>query len=120
MRDRLIDLLKYKRHVETSELADYLLENGVIVPPCKVGDTVYTTVCYGSKHGGWKVETSTIVEIRQRLGVNHEPFTEIIEKRVNDKGVCFCNPIPLDRFGKTVFLTREEAERALRKEDDWK
>ena len=25
-------------------LADYLLDNGVIVPPCKVGDTVYLVV----------------------------------------------------------------------------
>ena len=25
----------------TDSLADYLLEHGVIVPPCKVGDTVY-------------------------------------------------------------------------------
>ena len=24
-----------------SKIADHLLENGVIVPPCKVGDTVY-------------------------------------------------------------------------------
>ena len=27
-------------------LADYLLENGVIVPPVKVGDTVYTNVSW--------------------------------------------------------------------------
>lgn len=29
MRDRLIELLKHRRHLETSELADWLLENGV-------------------------------------------------------------------------------------------
>ena len=29
MRDKLIELLKYRRHLETSELADVLLENGV-------------------------------------------------------------------------------------------
>ena len=56
-RDRLIELIgtvqsigvKYT-HEETAssmgfrgnaELADYLLANGVIVPPCKVGDDVY-------------------------------------------------------------------------------
>ena len=46
----------------TSDIADYLLENGVIVPPCKVGDTVYElqnkriqaytieTVTYNGRH----------------------------------------------------------------------
>lgn len=68
MRDRLIELIgqaKYKMDycgnggrvirsemeniVEdelVEDLADYLLENGVIVPPCKVGDMVYV-ICYG-------------------------------------------------------------------------
>lgn len=53
MRDRLIELLnkKYDHFCDqcgvnkdsryTENLADYLLKNGVIVPPCKVGDTVY-------------------------------------------------------------------------------
>ena len=49
MRDRLIELVK-KAHDEqkylTSDksinaIADYLLDNGVIVLPCKVGQTVY-------------------------------------------------------------------------------
>lgn len=45
MRDRLIKLIQdavkgcAKHWAEI--IADYLLENGVIVPPCKVGDTVY-------------------------------------------------------------------------------
>jgi hypothetical protein len=45
MRDRLIELIGYNGSVLTrndfEDLADYLLENGVIVPPCKVGDVVY-------------------------------------------------------------------------------
>ena len=52
-RDRLIELIKQARNdwqISTmmpakytfdSWTADYLLANGVIVPPCKVGDTVY-------------------------------------------------------------------------------
>lgn len=45
-RERLIGILKvpiYPREgVEPAEVvADFLLDNGVIVPPCKVGDTVY-------------------------------------------------------------------------------
>ena len=42
MRDRLIKLIKDIVHPYFAEtLADHLLANGVIVPPCKVGDTVY-------------------------------------------------------------------------------
>ena len=52
MRDRLVELLLNgeKQFFDTkankttplqSYLSNYLIENGVIVPPCKVGDTVY-------------------------------------------------------------------------------
>ena len=42
-RDRLIELISKVQYMGglESKLADYLIENGVIVPPCKVGDTVY-------------------------------------------------------------------------------
>lgn len=59
MRDRLIEMIKQKQEagwrftgdeyttdVFNSELADYLIEQGVIVPPCKVGDAEV-------KHGEW-------------------------------------------------------------------
>ena len=44
MRDRLIELLDnyvYDDWRSNQDIADYLLENGVIGPPCKVGDTVF-------------------------------------------------------------------------------
>ena len=43
MRDRLIELLKNKPYGYSTyeEFADYLLENGVIVPPCKINDDLY-------------------------------------------------------------------------------
>ena len=49
-RERLIDLIREaKKHTKNANsdlernmiFAEYLLEHGVIVPPCKVGDTVY-------------------------------------------------------------------------------
>ena len=48
-RERLIELLKEVNTMRNmrqglGECADYLLANGVIVPPCKVGDTVYTNI----------------------------------------------------------------------------
>ncbi|MBQ7976574.1 MAG: hypothetical protein IJ300_12890 [Clostridia bacterium] len=50
MRDRLIELIEYADanipgfciEGDFHVLADYLLANGVIVPPCKVGDRVWT------------------------------------------------------------------------------
>lgn len=38
MRDKLIEIMKYRRHLETSELADVLLENGVIVDVVRCKD----------------------------------------------------------------------------------
>ena len=65
MRDRLIELIKkgIDKHESTIEnyvhpewefVADYLLENGVIVPPCKVGDTVYKIVKFCETNTGYK------------------------------------------------------------------
>ena len=67
-----------------SRLADYLLEHGVIVPPCKVGDTLY---CESA--------------IKGHITYLKAPDLEwIFENR--------------EIFGKEIFLTREEAERALK------
>ena len=42
MRDRLIELLKHEFGTNVAEItADWLLANGVILLPCKVGDMVY-------------------------------------------------------------------------------
>ena len=49
MKDRLIELIEKANDTvlgffidgDIGILADYLVSNGVIVPPCKVGDTVY-------------------------------------------------------------------------------
>lgn len=45
MRDKLKELIQQgaKGHtlMPTESIVDYLLENGVIVPPSKIGDTVY-------------------------------------------------------------------------------
>ena len=67
-----------------SKLADYLLEHGVIVLPCKVGDTLY---CESA--------------IKGYITYLKAPDLEwIFENR--------------EIFGKEIFLTREEAEKALK------
>lgn len=104
-RERLIELLKQNCHCEdedcsncssngicfTHREADYLLENGVIVPPVKVGDTIYM-----------------IVEKRARI--TREYFRFIKKTKLT-----FLNlERVLKDWGKTVFLTKEAAEKALK------
>ena len=78
---------------------DYLLANGVIVPPCKVGDKVYT---YGAKRiKEWEI---TFVGKNSR---NEYKFIAVVGKC--EDLLIFWNY----EIGKTVFLTKEEAEKAL-------
>ena len=103
-RERLIDLIRgAKKHTKNANsdlernmiFAEYLLEHGVIAPPCKVGDRVYRpSDCLGIVQ--FVIISFTIYE-------SEMVFTDDSE-----------NIIYLSDIGKTVFLTREEAERALK------
>lgn len=109
MRERLIELLKVpiypKEGVDLAEVvADYLLDNGVIVPPCKVGDTLYVISQMKDKRILPFVNEyeATYIQVgKRKCKVYHEKdgFIKIFLQ---------------DDFGKTVFLTREEAEAALK------
>lgn len=69
-------------------IADYLLANGVIVPPCKVGDTVF------------------------QVGTDRKIYQSTITKLIYDTyGIAFDERA----IGKSIFLTKAEAEQALRK-----
>ena len=120
MRDRLIELLEaecgFSRYMTDDErrakLADHLLANGVIVPPCKVGDTVYRIVKMG-----------TGIHYKQigRCGIGHTqgykivPCEEKIKRFIRSVTVTKNNLFDIcENFGKTVFFTREEAEKALK------
>ena len=112
MRDRLIELLNTKIYprvgAEPAEVvADFLLDNGVIVPPCKVGDTVYYPWVYDGQCG---VALNKVESIK--IYVNGMPLAVVEDWKSNIPMpmICFTN----DEFGKTVFLTREEAEKALK------
>ena len=89
--------------------ADYLLANGVIVPPCKVGETVY----YVSENPmSLSVDANTIYEAHVSRIVTTAYGTTLVIQIHNAYG---CTEIPdVNEWGKTVFLTREEAEQALK------
>ena len=109
MRDRLSNLIqiavggcaKYWADV----IADKLISEGVIAPPCKVGDTVY--VLFGEPSHTikeFRVRTIVFGETHDSIGFTNKSLFTIWDKRW------------YDYFGKTVFLTREEAEQALKGE----
>ena len=101
MRDRLIKILhEMPREMMIGEAADYILANGVIVPPCKVGDRMY---CDGELFAdNYKGEIMSFpVDII---------LTEVCSTHRGEIDMVF----DFKRFGKDVFLTREEAERALK------
>ena len=79
-------------------IADYLLENGAIVPPCKVGGTVYTLFCN-------EVEEGVVVncEYSRALGFSYMSSNGRFPTLFNE-----------NKIGKSIFLTREEAEQALK------
>lgn len=107
-REKLIELLdktyaeQYdKRRLLTAEhTADYLLKNGVIIPPCKVGDTVYLIPTYNGKpYCGVREDKVQMIGITSR-GIH------IKARNHHDHNKMYM-------LGKTIFLTREEAEKAL-------
>lgn len=130
MRERLIELLNAaldtpaESGVMVEHIADYLLDNGVIVPPVKVGQTVYriinnTESCrdckYFSSFYGMDEMCDKGDDIVMNPWVSDKPlcdkqFYEIIEYKPDIDWIFNHR----ERFGKTVFLTREAAEEAMK------
>ena len=79
-------------------------EGRVVVLPCKVGDTVWRIVRDGEPH-------ITRDEVRNMYFADDmTPCVELVGGRVTF----------IEKFGKTVFLSREEAEKALQEMEDKK
>ena len=113
MRDRLVDLINEAKDeyptIPTVNcckptfayyLAGRLLANGVFVPPCKVGDTVYAIACW---HGRYVIRD---VEV-----CNYTIFEN--DWKIVD---LYGDYWSANNLGKTFFRTREEAEQALKGE----
>ena len=81
-------------------IVDYLLENGVIVPPCKVGQILY--LLYPVRKG---VYEAVVDEISIS---NKSNFIVLRDLYFNRRTSVF-----FEQVGKTVFFTKEEAEKAL-------
>ena len=117
MRDRLVELLKGAETKVTERLskplaleewlgiyADHLIENGVIVPPMKLGQ-----MCFKPHYSNWsdEVRQYRVSSITQKAdGSFKMRLTDLITKSVFE--------ITPDKLGKTVFLTKEQAEQKLK------
>ena len=126
MRERLIELLKTPHKAEKlrqtgtaigdyeddcieAMVADFLLANGVIVPPCKVGQTVFFYTCVCDKEGEEKFDILEGEVIS--FSLQEEGFWAYCRYKC---GLTYWHLVEQD-FGKTAFLTKEEAEEALAK-----
>ena len=103
-RERLIELIQNAvdgcaRHW-AEVIADHLLANGVIVPPCKVGQTVWCIYNY-TKPKEFQIAILSMSE-------NHYSFT------IETKDGVYKHYCDKEAVGKYVFFTREEAEKALK------
>ena len=94
---RLADLESLCSYDRIRELAEADKDGRVVVLPCKVGDTVWRIVRDGEPH-------ITRDEVRDMYFADDmTPCVELVGGRVTFT----------EKFGKTVFLRRAEAERAL-------
>lgn len=117
-RDRLIELIKkgvdISRNVtglfSWGDIADHLLANGVIVPPCKVEDTVYV-ITLDSPTGIEKTKVSQIkTKVKENGKISYRISAPCVYDTWGEAHWTFC----AFEFGKTVFLTKEEAEEKLK------
>lgn len=118
MKERLIQMLQeaegqaayYDKNDMYDMIADYLLDNGVIVLPCKIGDTVW----FKSK---WQsciepYEITNLMLSQNKKGEWTRKYTAYLlqSEKTMDVAIRFT----FDDVGKTVSLTREAAEEALK------
>lgn len=117
MKEKLIELLNAMidenkdKNITTEVMADYLIQNGVLVPPCKVGDTVYAFCEY------WGVVLPYFVETLEISYYNKNENCYLYEANcTNAEQTDLLDSIDFDfdDIGKTVFLTKEEAEKKLK------
>lgn len=128
-RERLIELLKKApyganaitlsdKHKDSilGEIADYLLENGVIVPPVSLGDKIYEIISPKDREPYFITATVCAVHIADgsRNSCQRKRESYIVAECPGTK---YVHKYPISKFGKTVFLTREEAEKALKESE---
>lgn len=94
-------------HHDAGILAQYLADNGVIAPTVRIGQKVYTLL----DQEIWDDDDLIAEELVSEVGSRGFWISSCYPPQ-NDMGFFFC----WDKIGKEVFLSRDEAEKALKKE----
>ena len=142
-RERLVELLKKADESASNKMitdyedaikdnADYLIANNVVVLPCKAGDTVYQpsykfTKCSPNDYEPKYCDDSFCCGCEAECDSVQKPYVyegEVVSVRVT-KGEIFLAVSFKEKFdsssfilGKTVFLSRAEAENALKERNN--
>ena len=96
------------------QMADYLIAHGAIIPPCKVGDKVYALLKSGNKV---QIATGTITYFKDEQFFEKEWGVEVLCLDENgDVESIADGRIHENDFGELWYLSREEAEKALEKQ----
>ena len=104
---RVLDKLAYYEDLEE--------QGRLIVPPCKVGQTVYVPWHWNGEQGIGVVE---VEEIKIYDSQNHIMFLIDMESDDEEFNQSFGGWKIEKSIGKTVFLTKEEAETKLRSDTE--
>ena len=108
MRDRRVELLQEAQYKWTYSMdnfenvcADHLIENGVIIPPCKVGQTIYML---------FEGEITPLLITRISTIETVGEFSRCYDATGKNVATSFTD----NHIGKTMFLTKAEAEQKLK------
>ena len=110
MAERLADLESLCSYDHLRELAEADKDGRVVVLPCKVGDTIYfarANPILQYKVTGYEMGEASISQVRSKH----------VDK---ETGLTFNFTFRPSSIGKTVFLTHEEAKKALQEMEDKK
>lgn len=109
MRDRLIDILMSKPYGHSSyeEFADYLLAKGVVVLPCKVGETVYADIIH--RRNGDFIDECIVKCIEWGSDWDDPLFTIVCRERATYRTYW------ASEFGKEFFKEPKFAEKSVKK-----
>ena len=92
---RLADLESFSPYAQLRKLAEADKDGRIVVLPCKVGDTLFRV--FAGEILEHKVRNMRYLAIQERWDIDTTPFCSYVESSI----------------GKTIFLTHEQAERAL-------
>jgi hypothetical protein len=118
-REKLIELIADSKQMNgwnvenkwgrIEDLADHLLSNGVIVPPCKVGDRVWHL--RGWCDGSFEIAEGKVSMLQQKADKSWKVRISV------NSSVWDFTP---NEIGTRYFLTKEEAEKALKERSEGK